>query len=136
MRTGSEENSEVMSEINIVPFVDIILVVLIIFLIVAPAFIQPGLDIELPKAQTAEKPENAKALLTIDIEGLFYLNRQPVKKNTLKEKLKDFVSKNRDFKVVIAADRNVAHGNVISLIDLVRTAGVRKFAVSVESEKQ
>ncbi len=135
MPAGSGESHEMMSEINVVPFVDIILVVLIIFLIVAPTFINPGLDITLPKAETAKQPANVKILLTIDIEGLLYLNRNPIKKNPLKEKLKEFVSKNKDFKVVIAADKNVAHGNVISLIDLVRKTGVKKFAVSVESEK-
>ena len=135
MPAGSGENHEVMSEINIVPFVDIILVVLIIFLIVAPTFINPGLDITLPKVETAKPPANVKVLLTIDIEGQLYMNRGAIKKNPLKEKLKAFVAKNKDFKVVIAADKNVAHGNVIALIDLVRKAGVRKFAVSVESEK-
>ena len=133
MQTRSHGDKALMSEINIVPFVDIILVILIIFLIVSPTFIRPGFDIQLPQAENAQKQQNAKALLSIDIEGRFYFNRKTLPKEELSQKLNTLVQKDQNMKVVIAADKNVAHGNVISLIDLVRTAGVKKFAVSVES---
>ena len=135
MQARSDENNNIVSEINIIPFVDIVLVILIIFLIISPAIINPGFDINLPKAQTAKKPENVKALLSIDIDGVVYLNRKPLQEKELTRELKKFVAKDKNMKVVIAADGNVAHGNVISLIDLIRKAGVRRFAVSVESNK-
>ena len=135
MQTKSDEHNTIMSEINIIPFVDIILVILIIFLIISPTFINPGFNISLPKAETAKQPKNVKALLTIDMEGKIYFNRVLLKKEELKQKLKQFIEKDKDMKVVIAADKNVAHGNVISLIDFVKKAGVNKFAVSVESSK-
>ncbi len=135
MQTRSNEHNAIVSEINIIPFVDIVLVILIIFLIVSPAFINPGFDINLPKAETAQQPENVKALLTIDIDGKIYLNRKLLKKTTLKQELEKFIKKDKNTKIVIAADKNVAHGNVISLIDFVRKAGVNRFAVSVESRK-
>ena len=130
-----KSNDGFVSEINIVPFVDVVLVILIIFLVISPTFIKPGFDIHLPKAQTAKRPENVKVILSIDIEGLFYINQKPVGGKELNEKLKKMVEKNKDMKAVIAADKDVAHGNVISLIDLVRKAGIRKFAVSVEHGK-
>ena len=132
MQTGSDKDGEVISEINVVPFVDVILVVLIIFLIVSPTFIKPGFDIQLPKAETAEKPKNVKALLSIDIEGSYYINKKPVEGEELAAELKKMTAQNKNMKAVIAADKNVAHGNVIALIDLVRKAGVTKFAVSIE----
>ena len=135
MNTRSNENNVIMSEINIIPFVDIVLVILIIFLIISPTFITPGFKIILPKAETAEKQENIKALLTIDIDNIIYLNKKPLNKQELSQKLKELLEKNKNLKAIIAADKNVAHGNVISLIDLIRTAGVNKFAVSVESGK-
>ena len=135
MQTGSEKNNDLISEINIVPFVDVILVVLIIFLIISPTFIKPGFDIQLPKAATAKKLENVKVILSIDIEGGYYINKKPVEEAELSERLKQMAEKNKDMKAVIAADRNVAHGNVISLIDLIRKAGVTKFAVSIESSR-
>lgn len=135
MQVRPDENSTIVSEINIVPFVDVVLVILIIFLIISPTFIHPGFDINLPKAETAGKPENVKAFLSIDIEGGYYFNRKSVKEKELTQKLKKLLRKNKNLKVVIAADRNVAHGNVITLIDLVRKTGVRKFAVSVESKE-
>lgn len=128
-------NGNVVSEINVVPFVDVVLVILIIFLVISPTFIKPGFDINLPQAQTAKKPENVKVMLSIDIEGIFYINQKPVEEKELSERLKKMVEKNKDMKAVIAADKDVAHGNVISLIDFVRKAGIKKFAVSVEHGK-
>ena len=135
MQTRSHGDKALMSEINIVPFVDIILVILIIFLMVSPTFIRPGFNIQLPQAEQAKKQQNAKALLSIDIEGKVYFNGQVLAKEQLKSKLNTLVQKNQNMKVVIAADKNVAHGNVISLIDLVRKTGVKKFAVSVEASR-
>ena len=133
MQIKSDEN--IVSEINVVPFVDVVLVILIIFLVISPTFIKPGFDINLPQAKTAKKPENVKVILSIDIEGLFYINQKPVEEKELTERLKEMAEKNEDMKAVISADKDVAHGNVISLIDLVRKAGVKKFAVSVEPGK-
>ena len=135
MNTLSSENKALMSEMNIVPFVDIVLVILIIFLIVSPTFIRPGFDIQLPRAESAQRPQNAKALLSIDIEGRVYFNRKTLSKEELSQRLSHLVTEDQNIKVVISADKNVAHGNVISLIDLVRKAGVKKFAVSVESSQ-
>lgn len=128
-------NESVVSEINVVPFVDVVLVILIIFLVISPTFIKPGFDINLPQAKTAKKPENVKVILSIDIEGILYINQKPVEEQELNERLKGMLEKNQDMRAVIAADKDVAHGNVIALIDLVRKAGVKKFAVSVEPGK-
>ena len=130
-----KSNDGVVSEINIVPFVDVVLVILIIFLVISPTFIKPGFDINLPQAKTAKKPENVKVILSIDIEGSFYFNQKPIEEKALNERLKTMLEKDKDMKAVIAADKDVAHGNVIALIDLVRKAGVQKFAVSVEPGK-
>ena len=135
MGIQAEGNDSVVSEINIVPFVDVVLVILIIFLVISPTFIKPGFDVNLPVAETAKKPENVKVILSIDIEGLFYINQKPVKRTELSERLKKMAEKDKDMKAVIAADKDVAHGNVMALIDLARKAGLNKFAVSVESGK-
>ena len=134
MKTTTYKNNEVLSEINIVPFVDIILVVLIIFILVAPMITNPGFNIKLPKAETAEAQENIAVLLSINIDGGIYFNNKSLSESAINQRLKKLLKKNKDIKAVIAADRDVAHGNVIALIDLVRKAGVRNFAVSVESE--
>ncbi len=133
MQVKSDEH--IVSEINVVPFVDVVLVILIIFLVISPTFIKPGFDINLPKAQTAKKPENVKVILSIDIEGIFYINQKPVEEQALNKQLTKMAAKHKDMKAVIAADKDVAHGNVISLIDLVRKAGIKNFAVSVEPGK-
>jgi len=135
MKSGFEKNNTIISDINIVPFVDIVLVILIIFLLIAPTFINPGFKINLPKAETATVPENVKMILSIDIEGNIYLNGNAGTETEISKKLENQVKRNPKLKAVIAADKNVAHGNVIALFDLVRKAGVRNFAVSVESNK-
>ena len=134
MKGRLEQNQSVISDINIVPFVDIVLVILIIFLLISPTFIRPGFDITLPKAQTAKTPENIKMILSIDIQGKVYLNGKLGVESEISKQLKDQVKKDPNVKAVIAADKNVAHGNVIALFDLVRKAGVKNFAVSVESD--
>ena len=91
MQIKSDEN--IVSEINVVPFVDVVLVILIIFLVISPTFIKPGFDINLPQAKTAKKPENVKVILSIDIEGLFYINQKPVEKKELTERLKKMAEK-------------------------------------------
>lgn len=131
MQAGSDKD-EVISEINVVPFVDVILVVLIIFLIISPTFIKPGIDIQLPRAATAKKPENVKVMLSVDIEGGYYFNKKLMEEGDLTEELKKMAAKDKDIRVLVAADKNVAHGNVIGLIDLIRKAGLTKFAVSIE----
>ena len=135
MQTKSSEKKEIISEINIVPFVDVVLVILIIFLLISPTFINPGFDIQLPRAETAKKPKNIRALLSIDIEGKVFFNKKSVNKKQLIKSLKKMIARDKDIKIVIAADRNVSHGNVIALIDLVKKSGVNKFAVSVEASK-
>ena len=129
------ENHSIISELNVVPFVDIVLVILIIFLIVSPTFIQPGFDINLPKAQNVKSLENVKMFLAIDIQGRIYLNGKSYSKLEVSKKIKNQLKKNSNVKAVISADKNVAHGNVIALIDLIRKAGVENFAVSVLSNK-
>ena len=134
MKSRFEKGYSVISDINIVPFVDIVLVILIIFLLISPTFIRPGFKINLPKAQTAKIPENVKIILSIDIQGQVYFNGKLNTEVEINEKLKAQVKKDPNVKAIIAADKNVAHGNVITLFDLVRKAGVKNFAVSVESD--
>ena len=134
MKSESRKNNELLSDINIIPFVDIILVVLIIFLLVAPMIINPKINIQLPKAETADSKENIAALLSIDVDGIVYFNNQSMSELEINQELKKALEKNKNLKAVIAADKNVAHGNVIALIDLLRKAGVKNFAVSVQNE--
>ena len=88
-----QSNENIVSEINVVPFVDVVLVILIIFLVISPTFIKPGFDINLPQAKTAIKPENVKVILSIDIEGIFYINQKPVEEKELYQQLTEMSKK-------------------------------------------
>ena len=81
-----------------------------------PTFIRPGFNIQLPQAESAQKQQNAKALLSIDIEGRVSFNRKTLSEEELSQRLNRLVQKDQSMKVVISADKNVAHGNVISLL--------------------
>jgi len=131
---SSGNSSSYVAEINVIPFVDIVLVVLIIFMVTAPAIVNPELDVQLPKATTGEVDRTQNIILTMAIDGSLAINGKLIKKDKVEPLLASLVKKQKDLRAVIAADKDVAHGRVIGLIDLVKKMGVKKFAVTVDQD--
>ncbi len=125
-------NNEVIADINVVPLVDVILVVLIIFMVTAPMFIKPTINVNLPKAVSGDKTTPSKLSLAITADGRINLNGSFVDENTISAKAAEELSKNPDIQAIISADKDVPHGKVIAVLDLVKNVGVKKFAISIE----
>lgn len=127
-------DDEPISTINVTPFVDIILVVLIIFMLTSSLIISPSIMIELPKAGSGE--EMAKSILNISInpEGAVFLNGENTSSNDLAHRLQSLSLGNPEMHAVISADKSVSHGVVISVMDSLKKAGVNKVAMSVISQ--
>lgn len=134
MASKITDNKEIIADINMVPFIDIVLVVLIIFLVTAPAFVKPIVDVQLPKAAAAKQEPPQFIKVSIGITGQIAVNGKLIKETELEATIKQIVDQESEMAVVIAADKDVAHGKVVSVIDKVKRSGVRKFAVSVEPE--
>ncbi len=123
------------AEINIVPFVDIILVVLIIFMITTPFIVKPSININLPKAASGEDTTPSQLTVTITSDGKAMLNGKISTDDEITAFAKAALAKKPETQAIISADKDVPHGRVISVIDLVKTAGVTKFAITIDKKK-
>ena len=129
------EESEPIAEINIVPFVDIILVILIIFMITAPFIIKTGFSLDLPKADSAGAVQQAIFNITITVDGRVSLNGEVLDLEQLKHRLSQEEIDLDSTQVIISADKNVLHGKVISIINAVKSTGLRKVAIATKKEQ-
>ena len=129
-------DDEAIVDINITPFVDIILVVLIIFMVTATYIVQESIKVNLPEAATGEATEDSSLAITIDAQGLLYMDGEPIDKPTLRAKIsteRQLAQNNgADVVCLIGADHAVSHGEVVAIIDLVKQEGVSKFALNIE----
>ena len=130
-----QDESEIITDINVTPFVDVALVLLIIFMVTATYIIAQSIPVDLPKASTGEDVVTTFAV-ALTTDGALYLDGQKIDEATLRSKIRGTKGNNEDVRVVIAADKTVTHGRVVGIIDLVRKEGVAKFAINIESEEK
>ena len=129
--SGGDEN-DLMSEINVTPFVDVMLVLLIIFMITAPMMNQ-GVQVQLPKAQAESLPTDEKSLiLSIKEDGSYYLAEEPYELNELKSKLIAMGQNNPDKEIFIRADAKVQYEKVAQLMAACTVAGLTKIGMVTE----
>ena len=132
MGSPIDSGDDTISTINITPFVDIILVVLIIFMIATPVIMNPGIKVNLPQAASGDVNTPSQLTLSMTAEGKIFLNGKAVDTEQLTAAVTDMYKKNPNIQAIIAADRNVTHGKVVGLLDRIKTIGVRRFAISTE----
>ncbi|MBI3396487.1 MAG: biopolymer transporter ExbD [Spirochaetia bacterium] len=120
---------QVFSGINITPFTDIVLVLLIIFMIAAPGLLNTGLDISLPGSSTAEAQSQSRVTVGLDKEGTIYFEGERTPREAVRTKLEELVAKRKDISVVLNADSSAQHGLVIELLDMARAAGIKNIYV-------
>lgn len=126
---GSDD--DVIADINITPFVDIILVVLIIFMVTATTIVQSSIKVNLPDAATGEATESTSLGLTLLGDGGLLLDGEPITPEALGQVLESAKADNDEVVCLIAADKTVAHGRVIWLMDLVKSKGIARFALNI-----
>ena len=126
------EESEPIAEINIIPFVDIILVILIIFMVTAPFIIKTGFSLDLPKASSSGTIEQSKINITTGSDGRVLLNGEVFDLEQVEEQLKMKNIKIEEAHAIISADKNVLHGKVITVINAIKSVGLRKVAIATK----
>ena len=129
-----ENRHEPITEINVVPLVDIVLVILIIFMVSAPLFIKPSIRVNLPEATTGKETKLSTLNITLSSNGKIDLNGVIVTITELRSQVAQQVKKDAEIQAVIAADKAVPHGDVINVLDKLQLAGVKKFAINVKGE--
>jgi len=129
--TGGGNNGRLMSDINVTPLVDVMLVLLIIFMVTAPMMMQ-GVDVSLPEA-TAEPLESEKEhlIITIDKENQVFISDFQVTVEFLGEKLKKILEGRSDREVYLKADKDISYGTVVRVMAEIKGAGVEKLGSMV-----
>jgi biopolymer transport protein ExbD len=117
-----DNEPDVPAQINIVPMIDVIFAILTFF-IMATLFLtrSEGLPVNLPKAETAQSQQQSRITVTIDDEGQVLLNRQPTEISQLANDIKSLMGNEPNALVIINADTKVEHGQVIAVMDQLRT---------------
>jgi biopolymer transport protein TolR len=131
MMAGGEKD-RLMSDINVTPFVDVMLVLLIIFMATAPMMIQ-GVNVDLPEATV--KPlasEKEHLLITLDKNGKVYINNYNIAPGSLGKKIGKILEGHPNQDVYLRADKNVPYGAVIEIMSEIKSAGVEKLGMVTE----
>ena len=125
-------DDEPMTEINILPLVDIILVVLIIFMVTTSYIVAPSIKVNLPDAATGDATAPSSLGISVQANGTLSLDGEPISEPDLRAAVRAAKAKSADVVCLIAGDRDARHGDVTHVIDLVKQEGVAKFAINIE----
>ena len=131
MSAASSEGDGPITAINVTPLVDIILVVLIIFMATAPLIQKRALKVDVPKAAHHERSATEAVAITMSAKRELTLSGAAVNEAQLASKLSAAVKGQPGLHVTLSADRALAYGDIVALLDLVRGAGVKKIGLEV-----
>ncbi len=125
-------DEEIISGINVTPLVDIVLVLLIIFMVTTTYIVNPSIKVDLPKAATGDETTPSTVSVVVTREGALYVNGRKSDEQSLDSEVRRRVKLKPDLQVVIAADAMALHGQVVHVVDLVKAAGVTRFAINTQ----
>jgi len=120
---GRHRSREALAEINVTPMVDVMLVLLIISMIAAP-MLQQGINLELPATETAAPIDEVRVVVSIDRDGRIRVNDRPVHEALLGDQMRSIAQASPDEIVYLQADKLLPYGEVLRVMDTIRTAGV------------
>ena len=126
--------SKLIAEINITPFTDVVLVLLIIFMIATPFIYQSSMKVQLPQSSKSEDTSR-DIIITINAQGDVFLEEARVDLDTLKYKLEAMMRSKSDASVIVNGDKNVRYDSVIQVMDVLTRSGVRNPGLGIELKK-
>jgi len=131
-------DDEVLADINVTPMVDIMLVLLIIFMLtneeVSEKMKKPAIEVDLPKASSADMKPAKPLSIVITKDGALFLNGTATSEAGLRTLVKAALQTTPGLEAVVSADRRVSHGSVVRVIDAVRVLGIEKVAVNTKEQ--
>jgi biopolymer transport protein ExbD len=138
MAASHRDDDALFAHINVTPLVDITLVLLVIFMVAAPLIVsRPSIKVALPKAVTAETTQPSKLVLSLSRgpSGGYklYQDGHETDERAIRAVVPGLVRRDPELQAIIAADRGIAYGDVMHVVDVVRELGVTKFALNAES---
>lgn len=124
-----------MSDVNVTPMIDVMLVLLIIFMITAP-MMTTGVEVNLPRASTPNVTENEKPIVVnMDHEGRVYIGNTEVEPDTLAVKLQA-IAGDANAKIFVKGDKSLPYGSIMGIMGMVREAGFKKVVLVTELPKK
>ena len=125
---GRGQTQTSMSEINVTPFVDVILVLLIIFMITAP-ILQSGVEVNVPKTRTVKEITEERLVISIDRQQRVYLGNDPININEIGTKLKEKLKDPERMQIYLRSDENVPFGAFATVMDAVKQSGITNVSI-------
>jgi len=134
---GRKNNKRaVMSDINVTPLVDVMLVLLIVFMITSPLLVA-GIKIDLPESTTAPMTGQEEPIsVTIDRENKIYIQNTQVNLSDLPSKLQAITKQNLEIRIFVRGDKNVNYGKIIEVISIINKVGYGKVALLTEIKNE
>jgi biopolymer transport protein TolR len=133
---GGQKRYRPLSEINVTPFVDVMLVLLIVFMVTAP-LLTVGVPVDLPKTQAQSIADPDEPLvISVNAEGTIYIQDTEVELNKLVPRLRAITESKPDTRIFVRGDRAIAYGRIMEVMGLVNAAGFKKVALIAELPKQ
>jgi len=138
MDLGNRDSGDrgTMSQINVTPLVDVMLVLLVIFMVTAP-MMQQGVQVNLPKAETKSlAPKEDTLVVSIEKSGRTFINTSEISGDQLKEKLNSMLAGREKREVFLKADSSVPYGEVVRVMAQIKGAGVERLGMVTESPQR
>jgi len=129
--SGSHRIGGTLAEINIIPLVDVTLVLLLIFMLTAPLMYR-GVDVNLPKTSGKPTTVEERMVLTLSKDQNIYLNDKPIPMASLEQALRDMFKNRQDKTIYLRADQALQYGFVVETMDRVRRSGIEKLGMVTE----
>ena len=124
-----------MTDINITPFTDVVLVLLIVFMVATPALYESNLKVELPQGTTPADDIKRDVVVTIDAEGGIYLDERRVSLQGLGKAMREMTAAEAETRVIVNGDRNVKYDAVIDVMDALARSGVKSPGLGIELKR-
>ena len=134
MAPGGSSDRRIMSEINVTPLVDVMLVLLIVFMVTAP-MLQSGIDVQLPAAGSAPLTKGDKAVtITVDKNGTIHLNKHSFTLDQFKKRAPALLAEIGGRPVYLRGDNRISYGTVIAAMSALKAAGVERIGLVTEPD--
>ena len=134
--SAGKNRTKIMSEINITPLTDVVMVLLVIFMVTTPLMMQEAFKIKLPTAVTSEPQQEQTTTISVEPGNIIHLNKAVVSLDDLRQLLPSRMANSQDKTVVIKADQAILHGEVVKILDIAKESGALKLAIATEHEKE
>jgi len=134
MRSAGRKQKPIV-ELNITPFTDVILVLLIIFMITTPLILQSNIRVNLPSSSSGQPLEQTRQIsVMVSNEGVIYLDNKPTSRKTLKSDVAKLHQANPDLEVILFSDRMVRFKDLVALLDIFNELGIKNLNIATKTE--